>query len=135
MKKDDGIHEAKLFDTNELGLNAVAGFGIEALLAILNHQFAAENDNVRAQQWVGKTFSITSNEHGHNMVVVLLKLFMSNSFGDSRAAQSWHDKMYSSHFSYLSHEDNAIFLAVGSDRTLVLGLSPIERRDGEIGLT
>lgn len=66
MKKDDGIHEAKLFDTNELGLNAVAGFGIEALLAILNHQFAAENDNVRAQQWVGKTFSITSNEHGHN---------------------------------------------------------------------
>lgn len=70
MKKDDGIHEAKLFDTNELCLNAVAGFGIEALLAILNHQFSAENDNVRAQQWVGKTFSITSNEHGHNMGIL-----------------------------------------------------------------
>lgn len=63
----------------------------------------------------------------------LVEIVHAQGFGDLEAAHARviqvtrNDKIYSSHFSYLSLEDKAIFLVLGSDRILDLGLNPIER--------
>lgn len=62
----------------------------------------------------------------------IVEIVVHKVFGDWQAAHARvtkvarNDQIYSSHFSYLSLKDRTIFLAVGSDRILVLGLMPIE---------
>lgn len=54
MLKDNGIQKVKLFDADDTTMSALAGSGIEVMVAIPNNQLADMNDYKRAQQWVRK---------------------------------------------------------------------------------
>ncbi|CAK8542820.1 unnamed protein product [Lathyrus sativus] len=54
MLKDNGIQKVKLFDADDTTMSALAGTGIEVMVAIPNNQLADMNDYKRAQQWVRK---------------------------------------------------------------------------------
>nr|AIR93905.1 glucanase [Cicer arietinum] len=55
MLKDNGIKKkVKLFDADDTTMSALAGSGIEVMVAIPNNQLAVMNDYKRAQQWVKK---------------------------------------------------------------------------------
>ncbi|KAI4350378.1 hypothetical protein L6164_004838 [Bauhinia variegata] len=52
--KSNGIQKVKLFDADENTMSALAGTGIEVMVAIPNNQLAAMTDYDRARQWVRK---------------------------------------------------------------------------------
>lgn len=52
MLKDNGIQKVKLFDTDSSTMSALAGSGIEVMVAIPNDQLTAMTDYDRAKQWV-----------------------------------------------------------------------------------
>ncbi|XP_059669829.1 glucan endo-1,3-beta-glucosidase 8-like [Cornus florida] len=52
MLKDNGIEKVKLFDADETILSALAGTGIEVMVAITNNQLAPLNKFDRAKEWV-----------------------------------------------------------------------------------
>lgn len=54
MMKDNGIEKVKLFDADESSMSALAGSGIEVMVAIPNNQLAVMTDYDRAMQWVRK---------------------------------------------------------------------------------
>ncbi|GAU48466.1 hypothetical protein TSUD_324160 [Trifolium subterraneum] len=54
MLKDNGIQKVKLFDADDTTMSALAGSGIEVMVAIPNNQLAVMNDYKRAQYWVRK---------------------------------------------------------------------------------
>jgi len=54
MLKDNGIQKVKLFDADDTTMTALAGSGIEVMVAIPNNQLAEMNDFKRAQYWVRK---------------------------------------------------------------------------------
>lgn len=63
MLKDNGIQKVKLFDADDNTMSALAGSGIEVMVAIPNNQLAVMNDYKRAQQWVKKNVT-RYNFHG-----------------------------------------------------------------------
>ncbi|XP_022972244.1 glucan endo-1,3-beta-glucosidase 8-like [Cucurbita maxima] len=52
MLKDNGIQKVKLFDADQSTMGALAGTGIEVMVAIPNDQLSAMGDYKRAQKWV-----------------------------------------------------------------------------------
>lgn len=54
MLKDNGIQKVKLFDADDTTMSALAGSGIEVMVAIPNNQLADMNDYGRAKKWVQK---------------------------------------------------------------------------------
>ncbi|XP_034694343.1 glucan endo-1,3-beta-glucosidase 8-like [Vitis riparia] len=52
MLKDNGIQKVKLFDADSVTMSALAGSGIEVMVAIPNDQLAVMNDYDRAKAWV-----------------------------------------------------------------------------------
>ncbi|XP_077245397.1 glucan endo-1,3-beta-glucosidase 8-like [Tasmannia lanceolata] len=54
LMKDNGIKKVKLFDADKSTMSALAGSGIEVMVAIPNDQLATMNDYGNAQQWVIK---------------------------------------------------------------------------------
>ncbi|KAG6597709.1 Glucan endo-1,3-beta-glucosidase 8, partial [Cucurbita argyrosperma subsp. sororia] len=52
MLKDNGIQKVKLFDADQSTMGALAGTGIEVMVAIPNDQLSAMGDYQRAQKWV-----------------------------------------------------------------------------------
>ncbi|EHA8589359.1 Glucan endo-1,3-beta-glucosidase 8 [Cocos nucifera] len=54
LLKDNGINKVKLFDANANMMSALAGSGIEVMIAIPNNQLAAMNDYDTAKKWVDK---------------------------------------------------------------------------------
>lgn len=54
MLKDNGIQKVKLFDADRSTMSALAGSGIEVMVAIPNDQLAVMNSYDRAQEWVKK---------------------------------------------------------------------------------
>ncbi|MQM21096.1 hypothetical protein Taro_054129 [Colocasia esculenta] len=50
--KDNGIKKVKLFDADDWTVSALAGSGIEVMLAIPNDQLSRMNDYDNAQEWV-----------------------------------------------------------------------------------
>ncbi|KAI3877420.1 hypothetical protein MKX03_026477 [Papaver bracteatum] len=52
MMKDNGIQKVKLFDADQVTMSALAGSGIEVMVAIPNDQLTAMNDYDRAKKWV-----------------------------------------------------------------------------------
>ncbi|KAF6150189.1 hypothetical protein GIB67_023144 [Kingdonia uniflora] len=52
MLKANGIEKVKLFDADESTMSALAGSGIEVMVAIPNDQLAVMNDYGRAKKWV-----------------------------------------------------------------------------------
>lgn len=52
MMKDNGINKVKLFDAEQSTMSALAGSGIEVMIAIPNDQLAAMTDYARAKKFV-----------------------------------------------------------------------------------
>ena len=52
MLKDNGILKVKLFDADQTTMTALAGSGIEVMVAIPNDQLAVMGDYNRAKDWV-----------------------------------------------------------------------------------
>lgn len=70
MLKDNGIDKVKLFDSAESTMKALAGSGIEVMVAIPNDQLAAMTDYKRAQQWVTRNITRFNFNGGVNIKYV-----------------------------------------------------------------
>lgn len=57
MLKDNGIQKVKLFDADQTTMSALAGSGLEVMVAIPNDQLAAMNSYKRAKQWVQRNIT------------------------------------------------------------------------------
>lgn len=58
MLKDNGIQKVKLFDADRSTMSALAGSGIEVMVAIPNDQLAVMKSYDRAQEWVKKNVTV-----------------------------------------------------------------------------
>lgn len=67
MLKDNGIKKVKLFDSDDSTMSALAGTGIEVMVAIPNNQLAEMNDYARAKQWVKKNVTRYNFNGGVNV--------------------------------------------------------------------
>ncbi|OAY41952.1 glucan endo-1,3-beta-glucosidase 8 [Manihot esculenta] len=70
MLKDNGVQKVKLFDSDRTTMSALAGSGIEVMVAIPNDQLAAMNDYKRAQDFVKRNVSIYNFNGGVNIKYV-----------------------------------------------------------------
>ncbi|XP_031383838.1 glucan endo-1,3-beta-glucosidase 8-like isoform X2 [Punica granatum] len=70
MLKDNGIKKVKLFDADKSTMRALAGSGIEVMLAIPNDQLAAMNSYDRAKDWVKKNVTEYNFKGGVNVTYV-----------------------------------------------------------------
>ncbi|KAI3743307.1 hypothetical protein L1987_61014 [Smallanthus sonchifolius] len=57
MMKDNGINKVKLFDAEQSTMSALAGTGIEVMIAIPNDQLADMNDYSRAKKFVQRNIT------------------------------------------------------------------------------
>ncbi|EHA8588009.1 glucan endo-1,3-beta-glucosidase 8 [Cocos nucifera] len=57
LLKDNGIKKVKLFDADAATMSALAGSGIEVMVAIPNNQLGAMNDYDTAKKWVNRNVS------------------------------------------------------------------------------
>ncbi|KAL5715114.1 hypothetical protein ACHQM5_016988 [Ranunculus cassubicifolius] len=67
MLKDNGINKVKLFDSAQNTMTALAGSGIEVMVAIPNDQLAAMTDYKRDQQWVRRNITRFNCNGGVNI--------------------------------------------------------------------
>ncbi|KAI8558750.1 hypothetical protein RHMOL_Rhmol04G0120900 [Rhododendron molle] len=70
MLKDNGIQKVKLFDAEESVLKALAGSGIEVMVAISNDQLADMTDYHRAKKWVQRNIIHYNFDGGVNIKYV-----------------------------------------------------------------
>ncbi|XP_057437679.1 glucan endo-1,3-beta-glucosidase 8-like [Lotus japonicus] len=70
LMKDNGIQKVKLFDADDSTMAALAGSGIEVMVAIPNNQLAVMNDYGRAKQWVRKNVTRYNFNGGVNIKYV-----------------------------------------------------------------
>uniref|UniRef100_A0A6N2MEK0 glucan endo-1,3-beta-D-glucosidase n=1 Tax=Salix viminalis TaxID=40686 RepID=A0A6N2MEK0_SALVM len=64
MLKDNGILKVKLFDADQNTMTALAGSGIEVMVAIPNDQLAVMGDYNRAKDWVKRNVTQRLNDAG-----------------------------------------------------------------------
>lgn len=64
MLKDNGIQKVKLFDAEQSTMGALAGTGIEVMVAIPNDQLVAMGDYKRAKEWVQRNVTRYSFDGG-----------------------------------------------------------------------
>ncbi|KAK2987808.1 hypothetical protein RJ640_024435 [Escallonia rubra] len=57
MMKDNGIQRVKLFDADQSTMDALAGFGIEVMVAIPNDQLQVMTSYDCAKQWVRRNIT------------------------------------------------------------------------------
>lgn len=67
LLKDNGIQKVKLFDADQSTMSALAGTGIEVMVAIPNNQLAVMNDYDRAKQWVRRNITRYNFNGGVNI--------------------------------------------------------------------
>lgn len=73
MLKDNGIQKVKLFDADSVTMSALAGSGIEVMVAIPNDQLAVMNDYDRAKAWVRR--NVTRYNFNGGVTIKYLFLF------------------------------------------------------------
>lgn len=67
MMKDNGINKVKLFDAEQSTMSALAGSGIEVMIAIPNDQLDAMNDYDRAKKFVQRNVTRYTFDGGVNI--------------------------------------------------------------------
>ncbi|KAK9155043.1 hypothetical protein Sjap_002523 [Stephania japonica] len=70
MLKDNGIQKVKLFDADPSTMSALAGTGIEVMVAIPNDQLQSINDYDRAKKWVDRNVTRYNFHGGVNVTYV-----------------------------------------------------------------
>lgn len=76
MLKDNGIQKVKLFDADQSTMGALAGTGIEVMVAIPNDQLLAMNDYGRAKDWVKRNVTRYNFKGGVNIKYACYLLFL-----------------------------------------------------------
>ncbi|KAF3441222.1 hypothetical protein FNV43_RR15135 [Rhamnella rubrinervis] len=64
MLKDNGIQKVKLFDADDSTMKALAGSGMEVMVAIPNDQLAVMTNYKRAKEWVQRNVTRYSFNNG-----------------------------------------------------------------------
>ncbi|XP_068308169.1 glucan endo-1,3-beta-glucosidase 8-like [Pyrus communis] len=70
MLKDNGIQKVKLFDAEESTMSALAGSGLEVMVAIPNDQLAVMTSYKRAKEWVRRNVTRYNFNGGVNIKYV-----------------------------------------------------------------
>ncbi|PQP91705.1 glucan endo-1 3-beta-glucosidase 8 [Prunus yedoensis var. nudiflora] len=70
MLKDNGIQKVKLFDAEESTMSALAGSGLEVMVAIPNDQLAFMAEYKRAKEWVRRNVTRYNFNGGVNIKYV-----------------------------------------------------------------
>ncbi|KAK4272303.1 hypothetical protein QN277_020878 [Acacia crassicarpa] len=100
MLKDNGIQKVKLFDSADNTMNALAGTGIEVMVAIPNNQLAEMNDYDRAKQWVKKNITRYNFKGGVNIKYVAV--------GNEPFLKSYNNSFLNITFPALQNIQNAL---------------------------
>ncbi|KAI9120309.1 hypothetical protein K1719_007342 [Acacia pycnantha] len=100
MLKDNGIQKVKLFDSADNTMNAMAGTGIEVMVAIPNNQLAEMNDYDRAKQWVKKNITRYNFKGGVNIKYVAV--------GNEPFLKSYNNSFLNITFPALQNIQNAL---------------------------
>ncbi|XP_020220068.1 glucan endo-1,3-beta-glucosidase 8 [Cajanus cajan] len=100
MLKDNGIQKVKLFDADDSTMSALAGTGIEVMVAIPNNQLAEMNDYDRAKQWVKKNVTRYSFNGGVNVKYVAV--------GNEPFLKSYNNSFLNITFPALQNIQNAL---------------------------
>lgn len=87
MLKDNGIQKVKLFDAEQSTMSALAGSGIEVMIAIPNDQLESMNSYKRAEKWVQHNVTRYNFKGGVNIKYVY---FASLSFIRFESSTSCH---------------------------------------------
>ncbi|KAL2320450.1 hypothetical protein Fmac_029419 [Flemingia macrophylla] len=100
MLKDNGIQKVKLFDADDSTMSALAGTGIEVMVAIPNNQLAEMNDYGRAKQWVKKNVTRYNFNGGVNVKYVAV--------GNEPFLKSYNNSFLNITFPALQNIQNAL---------------------------
>lgn len=100
MLKDNGIQKVKLFDADDSTMSALAGTGIEVMVAIPNNQLAEMNDYGRAKQWVKKNVTRYNFRGGVNIKYVAV--------GNEPFLKSYNNSFLNITFPALQNIQNAL---------------------------
>ncbi|XP_052174928.1 glucan endo-1,3-beta-glucosidase 8 [Diospyros lotus] len=100
LLKDNGIQKVKLFDADESTMKALAGSGIEVMVAIPNDQLAAMGDYDRAKQWVKRNVTRYNFDGGVNVKYVAV--------GNEPFLKSYNNSFLNVTFPALENIQNAL---------------------------
>lgn len=100
LLKDNGIQKVKLFDADDSTMSALAGTGIEVMVAIPNNQLAEMNDYGRAKQWVKKNVTRYNFNGGVNVKYVAV--------GNEPFLKSYNNSFLNITFPALQNIQNAL---------------------------
>ncbi|KAI4348441.1 hypothetical protein L6164_009164 [Bauhinia variegata] len=100
LLKSNGIQKVKLFDADESTMSALAGTGIEVMVAIPNNQLADMNDYDRAKQWVRKNVTRYNFKGGVNIKYVAV--------GNEPFLKSYNNSFLNITFPALQNIQNAL---------------------------
>ncbi|CAL9174408.1 unnamed protein product [Musa hybrid cultivar] len=100
LLQDNGIKKAKIFDTDETSMKALAGTGIEVMIAIPNDMLAMMNDYDAAKEWVKKNVTRYNFEKGVNIKYVAV--------GNEPFLKSYNDSFTNITFPALKNIQNAL---------------------------
>lgn len=71
MLKDNNINKVKLFDADETTMSALAGSGLQVMVAIPNDQLKVMGSYDRAKDWVRKNVTRYNFNGGVNITLVI----------------------------------------------------------------
>ncbi|XP_076890768.1 glucan endo-1,3-beta-glucosidase 8-like [Bidens hawaiensis] len=100
MLKDNGINKVKLFDAEQSTMSALAGSGIEVMIAIPNDQLADFNDYGRAKKFVQRNITRYNFNGGVNIKYVAV--------GNEPFLQTYNGSFTKTTFPALQNIQNAI---------------------------
>lgn len=100
MLKDNGIQKVKLFDAEQSTMSALAGSGIEVMIAIPNDQLESMNSYKRAKKWVQHNVTRYNFHGGVNIKYVAV--------GNEPFLKSYNNSFLNTTFPALQNIQNAI---------------------------
>uniref|UniRef100_A0A5B7C528 glucan endo-1,3-beta-D-glucosidase n=1 Tax=Davidia involucrata TaxID=16924 RepID=A0A5B7C528_DAVIN len=100
MLKDNGIQKVKLFDADQSTMSALAGSGIEVMVAIPNDQLAVMNNYDRAKEWVRRNITRYNFNGGVNIKYVAV--------GNEPFLKSYNNSFLNVTFPALQNIQNAL---------------------------
>ncbi|KAA8519053.1 hypothetical protein F0562_016173 [Nyssa sinensis] len=100
MLKDNGIQKVKLFDADQYTMSALAGSGIEVMVAIPNDQLAVMTNYGRAKEWVRRNVTRYNFNGGVNIKYVAV--------GNEPFLKSYNNSFLNVTFPALQNIQNAL---------------------------
>ncbi|KAF5725711.1 glucan endo-1 3-beta-glucosidase 8-like [Tripterygium wilfordii] len=100
MLKDNGIQKVKLFDADQNTMTALAGSGLEVMVAIPNDQLSAMNVYDRAKEWVKRNVTRYNFNGGVNIKYVAV--------GNEPFLKSYNGSFMNTTFPALQNIQNAL---------------------------